>query len=283
MNAWLRIFCVLPPILIAHFLFSQSQQLPIVLKGTVTDGKGNQLPFVNIGVIGKNAGTVSDAQGYFSIELSRQFSNDSIQFSSIGYYSRTYSIEELATLDLTKHSIVLTAEFISLDEVTITPRQWKTKILGNTTRSKFMSGGFSSNDLGAEAATLIKIRKHPTYLEKVSFHLSYNKLDSIKLRLNIYAMKDGKSSRNITPENIILNLQNKQTGNVDIDLSKYDLLLEDDVLIALQLVAGKGDFRSSVFMSASVLGTPTYYREASHATWKVYKGLSIGINATVKQ
>lgn len=250
--------------------------------GTVSDQQGRPIPYVNIGVVEKNAGTVSDIKGQYSIELGAQFLADKLQFSSIGYQSKTESISELVKL-AGQHDIVLLSSFVNLEKVIVTPKQLRTRILGNTTRSKFMSGGFSSNDLGAEAGTRIRIKKDPTYLDKVSFHLSYNKLDSVKVRLNIYAMKNGHPDQNILQENIIMHLSNKQTGKVDIDLSKFDMIIKDDILVALQLVEGKGDFQSSVFMSASVFGAPTYYREASHAVWKVYKGISIGINATVQQ
>lgn len=282
MNKCLQIFRFYACLFIPVFLSGQSQS-PILIKGTVTDVHGVAIPYVNIGVVGKNTGTVSDANGLFSLEIGRSFLPDSIQFSSIGYHSKTYSVKNLAASNLPTHTIVLASQFISLQEVTVTPKQWRTKVLGNTTRSKFMSGGFSSNDLGAEAGTRIRIKKGPAYLEKVSFHLSYNKLDSIKIRLNIYTIINGKPAQNILPENIILKLTNKQTGNIEFDLSKYGLLVKDYILIALQLIEGQGDFRSSVFISAALLGTPTWYREASHAPWKIYKGLSIGINATVRQ
>ena len=260
--------------------FTQSN---ISLKGFISDIKGNAIPYVNIGIAGKKTGTVSNVNGLFILELDSRLLQDSIRFSSIGYISKVLKIQDMVGSDSTNHHIVLVSAFTALPEVIVTPKNLKIKVLGNTTRSKFMSGGFSSNELGAEAGTRIKIRKRPAYLEKVSFHLSYNKLDSIKIRLNIYAMNDGKPAENILPENIILRLRDKQVGNVEVDLSKYDLMVKDDILIALQLVEGKGDFRSSVFISASMLGNPTYYREASHSTWKVYKGLSIGINVTVKQ
>ena len=234
-------------------------------------------------MIGKNKGTVSDAAGLFFLELDRENVHDSIQFSSIGYSPKTFMVEHFLRNNLPFHEIALNSEYDSLKEVIVTPKQWRTRTLGNTSRSKFVSGGFSSNDLGAEAGTRIKMNKAPSYLDKISFHISYNKLDSIKVRLNNYAMKNGKPAENILPENIIVTLGNKQTGNIEIDLSKFDLVLADDILVALQMIEGRGDFRSSVFVSAAFLGPPIYYREASHAKWKVYKGLSIGINATVRQ
>jgi len=283
MNKGLAIFFYSVFLIIPSIICSQSPSSTIVLKGSVIDVKGNGIPYINIGVFRKNAGTVSDDEGNFLLEIGQQFFADSIQFSSIGYHSKSYKIEDLVKLNSSSHTIILEAQFISMQEVIVTPKHWHTKVLGNTTRSKFMSGGFSSNDLGAEAGTLIKIKKKVTTLEKVSFHISYNKLDSIKVRLNIYTIKGGKPAENILPQNIILELGTKQTGNIEVDLSKYDLEVKDDILIALQLIEGKGDLRSNIFISAGLLGPSTYYREASHAYWKIYNGLSLGINVTVRQ
>jgi hypothetical protein len=282
MNKRFSISTVIAFLFAPLLLLAQSRH-NTVIKGYITDENGHPLSYVNIGILRESVGTVSDAKGLFTLKVDQSFEGDSVQFSSIGYHSQTFSLKHLKGLNSPLHHIVLISSFTALPEVIVTPKQCKTRVLGNVTRSKLMSGGFSSNDLGAEAGTRIKIARDLTYLEKVSFHLSYNKLDSIKVRLNIYALKNGKPDHNILPENVILQLRNKQVGKIEVDLSKYDLVVKDDILVALQLIEGKGDFRSSVFISASVLGTPTYYREASHAVWKVYKGLSIGMNVTVRQ
>ena len=282
MDKYIPILFCMAGTVFTNFISAQSE-LSIFIKGKIVDQLGNFLPYVNIVVIGKNQGTVSDAAGLFVLELDRENVHDSIQFSSIGYSSKTFMVEHFLKNDLPFHVIVLNSEYESLKEVIVTSKQWRTRTSGNTSRSKFVSGGFSSNDLGAEAGTRIKLNKTPSYLDKISFHISYNKLDSIKVRLNIYAIKNGKPAENILPENIIIDLGNKQAGNIEIDLSKFDLVLSNDILVALQMIEARGDFRSCIFVSAAFLGPPTYYREASDAKWKVYKGLSIGINATVRQ
>jgi len=266
----------------ALVLYGQSPATNFFVKGRVVDSTGKAIPYVNIGIKEKNIGTVSDITGNFEIKITSSYLTEKLEISSIGYQHQVLALQQLASADSNKLiEIRLAATYQQLQDVVITPKELRVKVLGNTTKSKFLSGGFSSSDLGAEAGTHIKI-KRPSHLEKVDFHISYNKLDSIKVRLNIYAMKNKELGENILPENVIINLGNKQTGNIEIDLSKYNLVAKDDILVALELVEVKGDAKSSVFVSSSILGTPTYYRETSQAKWKIYKGLSIGINITVK-
>jgi len=59
-----------------------------VLSGETKSGIG----FVNIGIIGKNVGTVADKLGYFSIVLDDIYNNDSVRFSMIGYESKSYLV-----------------------------------------------------------------------------------------------------------------------------------------------------------------------------------------------
>jgi len=253
-----------------------------LIRGRIIDSVNRPIAYANIGVSGKDIGTVSDVSGNFELKIPKEYLSEKLEVSSIGYKSKIYLVKELINAALAQViEIKLQIQYQALNDVVVVPKSMRTKILGNTTRSKFMSGGFSSNDLGGEAGTRIKIKKE-VYLQKVDFNISYNKLDSIKLRLNIYAMHDSGPGENILPENVIVHLANKQTGNVEIDLSRYKIRVQNDILVAFEFIEGQGGIKSGVFVSASLLGAPTYYRTTSQAKWKEYKGVSIGINVTVK-
>lgn len=66
------------------------------VEGTVYDKQtGTTLPFVHIGVAGKNMGVVSHDDGTFSIDLSSAAGGDRLVFSSIGYHSLSFDIKAL--------------------------------------------------------------------------------------------------------------------------------------------------------------------------------------------
>ena len=76
--------------IISNSVLSQS------LKGIVLSGENNSaISYVNIGLIGKNIGTVSDESGHFEIYLDKEYDNDSLRFSMIGYESRTFMVRRL--------------------------------------------------------------------------------------------------------------------------------------------------------------------------------------------
>ncbi len=263
--------------------FEERDQPSTHLQGTIADDKGIGIPYVNIGISGKAVGTVSTEHGKFELTIPADYSRDSLRISSVGFEASVIAIDTLVKSNkLSNITFILRRSFVALPEITVSSNPLKHKVIGNETRSKFLSGGFSSSDLGSEAGTRMKIKRSPTFLDSVSFHLSYNKMDSLKVRVNIYDLSTGDPGINLLPENVIIKLGNRRTGMVNIDLRKYRLRLKDDILVALELVEAAGDARSGVFLSSSVLGAPTYYRETSQAKWKKYKTLSLGINCSVR-
>ena len=74
-------------------LFGQHQ-----FKGTVLDADTKEtLPFVNIGIVNKGVGTVSNFDGKFYLEINKaDFSNtDVLQFSSVGHKTIRLKISEV--------------------------------------------------------------------------------------------------------------------------------------------------------------------------------------------
>ena len=56
------------------------------VQGTIVNAEtGKPEPYVNVGILGQNLGTVSDRNGNFSIELMEQQLEDTLRFSCIGY------------------------------------------------------------------------------------------------------------------------------------------------------------------------------------------------------
>ncbi len=89
------------------------------LSGRVVDAKtGAPLPFVNIAVEGKQAGTSSDIDGRFSVPSARQGEN--LTFSFVGYKRYTYPIEA-PTASLQNLRIALVPEPVKLNEAIVLP------------------------------------------------------------------------------------------------------------------------------------------------------------------
>lgn len=256
-------------------------------KGVILDLKDSPIPYVNIGVVGKDVGTASNEVGKFDIDLFKTPSSDSIKFSSLGYSSKVFSVEEF----LNKFSpneevkIVLEESVIELGEITIESEKYKNRIVGNTTTSKFFGTGFTSSYLGTEIGVIMKIKRGPAILKNCRFFISQNRYESITLRLNIYDLnKKGEPENNILKENIIIHKNNNYTGEVEVDLLKYGIVVEDDFFISLEWIGRKGDVPpgvAGVVISAGFLNSKSYTRITSHSKWEKLPSVGAGINVEI--
>jgi pimeloyl-ACP methyl ester carboxylesterase len=250
-----------------------------VLRGTITDKKSNlPLPYVNIGIPGKDIGTTSNTKGEFELSLMESNANDTLKISMIGYQSRVIYLKDVLTRQKQSLNIELQEKSHELKEIVVTDKMLKTKVLGNKTESKFFGGKFASGDLGSEIAIRINIKGSPSYLDIFTFNISYNSGDTATFRVNIYEIKNGLPDKNLLTENVLARI-NGQTGKINIDLSKYNTVVMDDFFIGLEWIEGKNN--SGIVFSSGFVNNGTYYRKASQGRWKKYP-MGVGFNVTAK-
>ena len=254
------------------------------ISGKVTDAKtGEGIPYVNIGIPNRERGTVTDSLGNFLLELDEDFGNDTLRISSIGYQS-----QDLLIPDLAGHksiSVSLQEHIGELNEIVIPVRGLKQKTLGNKTESRFMSTGFSYDQLGAEMGVRINVRRQPTYVDAFNFFISYNRLSARSIfRLNFYSVEKGKPHRNLLNENILVRIDPKETGPITVDLESYDILLRDDVIVTLEWVENEGENNKgeAIFFSLAIFNSGTLYKKSSQARFKKYSNLGVGFNIDVR-
>jgi len=268
-------------IILLLLLLSSAAYSQEIYKGNIIDKNSKEtLPYINIGVIGKNIGTVSNDMGDFQIELNEKYDNDTLKFSSIGYKSLIFEVSNFKKIILNNPSVQLEEAITELKEVVVSSRKLKEKILGNKTTSKKIRLGFTSNNLGNEIGIKIKIKKSPTYIEDFNFCIVRNEYDSIKLRLNFYDLKNGLPNKNILKENIIITSQIKD-GKLTVDLRDYDIVVYGDFFVSLEWIENLGD-ESGLTFSAGFLGSPIIFRSTSQDYWQKKGLVSIGFNVTTK-
>ena len=262
--------------LISHTLFGQN-----ILEGIIKNSETKEpIPYVNIGVLNKDKGTVSDEKGNFTLDILKENTNDTLRISSIGYKSKSYIINELQEILKTDITIELIPEIIELTEVVITGKNLKEKILGNKTKSKMMRGGFRNAPLGHELGIRIKIKKNPTYIEKFHTNVTSNTGKSMKFRLNFYSIKNGLPYESIINEKIIFQIDSKE-GEFTLDLSEYNIVIEEDFYFTVELIENQKQ-GEEIFFSTNLLGKPIVTRQTSQGKWKKLGSIGIGFNMTVK-
>ncbi|MDH7444956.1 carboxypeptidase-like regulatory domain-containing protein [Aquimarina sp. 2201CG14-23] len=236
------IFYILAILCASSFSFSQTSPL----KGLVVDANTNQpFSYANINVPNKNIGCITKADGSFVLDPKNAQENDSIVFSYIGYESKSFTLKSLKKFLNSNTAIGLQENIEELDEtVIISKTRWKIKTLGSQTTSS-LGYGFSA-DVGSELGRKIKIQKKNTHLLKFGAHVVTNTYESIKLRLNIYALRDGGLGEKINTENIYVDFKDT-SGFLEIDLEPYNIVVSENIIITLQWVdyTGSGDFKVS--------------------------------------
>ena len=81
-------FSILISLSFIYSTFAQKSFSGTVISSNLKD----PLSYVNIGVLNKDIGTVSNEKGKFELELKEEFLKDSLTFSIIGYRSLTIPI-----------------------------------------------------------------------------------------------------------------------------------------------------------------------------------------------
>lgn len=255
------------------------------LTGTILDSKsGNPLSYVNIGILDKGVGTVTDTLGRFHLRIGSEFEYDTLRISSIGYKPIDFFLSDLWDKQ-EPIEVTLEEQISELNEVVVSAKSFKRKTLGNKTESKFIGTGFSYNQLGAEMGIRINVRKNPTYVDAFNFTISHNRLSAKSIfRLNFYAVEKGKPARNILSENILVPIEPKQTGPVTIDLKPYDIILKEDVVLSLEWVANEGENKEgeAIFFPLGFFTNGTLRKESSQSKFKKFASLGVGFNIDVR-
>jgi dienelactone hydrolase len=249
-----------------------------LIRGKVFDATdGAPLAYVNVGIPGKNRGTVTQPDGSFVLTIDQDMDEDSLQFSMAGYQARTVKIGQPLR-------VFLNEKTTELKEVVVASRAPKTRRLGNTSTSRSVSIGFPMRFLGAELGVRIKLGKKPVRLRTFNFNISYSRVDSAVCRLNIYGFDKGAPAGYKLEQNIFVPV-GKNVGLQSVDLSAYNLIMSGDILVTLELIRGSssGAEPGALFLSAGFLNAATWRRATSQANWKKAGGIGVGFNITVQE
>lgn len=268
---YLLLFC-----LIQYFGYGQVDIVGQVLDATTQE----PLPYVNIGLVNQNIGTVSDESGYFELEVpANQYNDETLRFSMIGFESRDFILKDY--LDLQILTISLEEKATALEELVLTTQRnkYQTKILGNKTTSQLIYAAFTTNKLGNEMGFIVRGRKNPMILKKINVSLVENDYGPIRFRLNFYSLKDGLPEETLLNENIIVETD-ISSGIVSKDLTPYEIVIDQDFFVSIEWIEDLGP--GKLFFSGSFFGSPLIAREVSQGSWSKVGSASVGMNVEVR-
>jgi len=225
------------------------------------------LPYVNVGVLDGERGTVSDGEGYFGLDLAGLDSSQVLRFSFIGYEHQDFSLSDLSHRG--RHlNVELQARVLDMPAVHVFPKKFSEKIVGNPNPPKRILAGFQNDSLGYEMGIRVKIPRRPTLLKELRLHGLAMSYDTVFYRLNVYEMLDGEPGPNILNQPIYITLSQAQVNGQDqvsLDLVPYHIMVHDDFVISLEYVRELGEGRLEI--SSGFLNGKTYFRKTSQGLW----------------
>jgi hypothetical protein len=274
-------------ILLNFYFFSSFSQ---IYSGQLIDRESGQpILFANIGIVGKNIGTVSDVTGYFRIELNSKFDKDTLCISCIGYEKSTYLIGDFKDniINADQVKIELLPKSYPLEEVIIQPVDTKTYTLGNFCEPNSPYGNaFYSDKLGTEMGVIINLprKKNIAFLKNFRFYIGEFTFDRFPVRLNIYNLKNNQPYENILAEPIFLDISS--AGEYIIDLEKYNIIVNGDFFISLEYYKiadqNEGELTFCAVHNRKMNKGNGYYRLTSQGDWKREMFDNVGFSVQVE-
>jgi hypothetical protein len=248
-------------------------------KGLIVDDITNEpIPYVNIGILQKGVGTVSDEQGLFHLELYPSLikPSDTLQFSSIGYKTIKKLVSDLQFSYNEYPRVSMIPQVEILKEVIVTNRG----LFESEDQIGYKKGGHQSYGywkdnvaLGGELATKIRIKKGLRKLNEFTFTVLGNTSDSVLIRVNFYD-EDGKrgfpgTNLNASGRNILHTIKSTP-GLSRVDLREFDLFVRDDFIVSLELLKVYGKSKIGLILAASNNPyTDSFKKYASQDNWEI--------------
>ncbi len=237
----------------------------------------------NVGFIDKGVGTVSDENGKFYLRYDEDeiSDDDIIQFSGVGYEPIKFTHKQLFKILNTNNKIFLKP--LSNDHsdqlgAAIVARRLDS--IGYITYDSNMMAYWSDNNaLGSEIGAFIKSRKKNAQLENIRFNIIENTADSLVVRVNIYKNNKGKPGENIVMDNILHTISRKK-GEERIDLSDYNISVNQDFIASIELVKVYGEnFRFAI--TGSRIGH-SFIKNGSQNSWISKEDAGIAFKMHIK-
>lgn len=273
---------ILMLLLVQGQVFSQA-----IIKGLVLDTLSHPIEYVNVGIINKPIGTVSDKNGAFKLVVNDELlsKNDSLRFSIIGYYPKTISRDKISTQ--LEQPIILREKVEQISEVIVKAYKRKEKTVGSHGKSllnmyvKLSIPEYPDQNLGSEIGRKFTINHKNTFLKNLRFFLAQNDYDTIRFRVNIYSVIKMMPNKNLLAKNILCEVTNKKMGWINLDLSEHNIVVNDDIIVAIEWV-----YKSQIGSALSLpIIMPTthvhFYKFGSQNKWKRFYSMTTLMELTV--
>lgn len=194
----------------------------------------NDIPYANLGIPDSPVGTISNADGTFSLTIPDKYRGDTLVFSALGYGRRAIP---LASLHKPKGvTVALSPRVTALEAITVTARPGKPQSfeLGN----RYFKGGnlYGDSTSGGGAMALLIENKYPSfhpdlqfpvYVQAARLRISRNTMPQFKVRARLMSVDSltGLPGKDLFEKSMVATSSIRK-GWLHFDLSALDVRLE---------------------------------------------------------
>lgn len=247
----------------------------VKVKGTITDKNTLQpVEYANIGIFEKGVGTVSNTDGNFEFIIPVEFKDNPITVKHLGYKDVIVNITEVNS-DPSSLKIELEPSVSELKEVIISATR-ETNI-GYKPNGEQVKGFFKAAGLGLEGGTLIK-NNGQILLTQFNLNILKIPFDSLKFRVNFYAVKNNKPYETINKKDIVFTVLKSDTGAFSLPLQNEKIQVTDNFICAIELIELFGNNAENAEFLFSAIPNKEgviYKKTISMGKWERIKNYSL--------
>lgn len=249
-------------------------QSQTIIRGQALDSMLNPIEYASVGIVNKPVGTVTDKTGSFELNLKKELlsNDDSLRISIIGYYPKQFSLCKIS--NQLEMPVILQEKVENLAEVFVFASKTNERTIGSDGKSlinmyvNFSMSEYSNQNLGSEIGRKFSINHKNTLLKDYRFYIAQNNYDTVRLRVNVYSIKSMKPDINLLSRNIICEVTDKRTGWINIDLSQFNILVNNDIVISIEWIY-KSQRGSKLTLPIIMPTTHVhFYKYGSQNKWK---------------
>lgn len=252
-----------------------------LISGTVLSKDDNKpIPYAKIGILNSNYGVQADENGKFQIQLEKVSKDKELIVVVGGYKQFRSTVEEFVKNN--PHNIYLYEKVTNIQEVVMTPQNYKEKNIGVNSKSKsmmFTPNMEKGNSVVEETAVEFSSNKR-LKINKINMNFSrFESTSPIKVRYTIYDEKDGKPNNLILENDIIATIgkENLKDSTFSLDVSKESIWLDGKFFVGIQFI---GQSNGKVALSGALFRSG-YYR-SFYGNWEKIGMAAPAINIDVK-
>ncbi|MEG2164620.1 MAG: carboxypeptidase-like regulatory domain-containing protein [Bacteroidales bacterium] len=201
-----------------------------IINGVVKDIYGNPISYVNVGIIDKGVGTVSNEIGLFTISIPDRFYHNKLTVSHVSYKTFDTEISEIKKEYM---DITLENKYISIPDIVVYPQK------GRWVKNKGIripGGSAEIDSLGEEISIFVHVKSTAT-IEKTNLSILSCSYDSVKIRTNLYKLDNELKATQINASSVYQTLhKSDKKQHLTFLFDNIQTIEKGDYCIAFEVV-----------------------------------------------